>query len=246
MIEMSSSRFVFDPASTPGGQPLNLLRSRPGVLTRRVVAAYVAFYRDRLAWLALAVSAVLLCYVGGAIMFWFHAVRLGEGGPAISWQAHWLLDSTFGFFGLTPALFLLLPVAAGGARTLVGESSPRLVPWLYVAICGSLFAVITTPGPVAHDLLVGRGTWVAKQATRLIGDPTAQPTPAHHYPLLAKLTQQLGAGVAVYLILTGVSVLLVRVLVAIHSQTAAARRVLQVGEQAGGAATGGSRPPAGS
>jgi hypothetical protein len=226
MIEVSSSRLVFDPASAPGRQPSTLLRSRPGDLIRRTIAAYVGFYRDRLAWLALMISAVLLCYGGGAIMFWFHAVHLGEGGPAISPYAHWLLDSTLGFVGLVPPLFLFLPLATAGARALAGKSAPHLVPWLYVAITGSLFAVITTPGPILHDRLVGRGTWVATQVTRLIGDPSATLTPTHHYPLLAQLTQQLGAAFPVYIALTGVSVLIVRALVTTRRQTEAAKLVL--------------------
>jgi hypothetical protein len=205
---MSSPREVFDPpgAAGPSVRPL----PRPGT----VVSWYVTYYRDPLAWLALAVTSVLLCYVGGAVMFWFHAVRLGEGGPAISWYAHWLLDSTFAFVGLTPALFVLLPLASAAARSLAGESVPRLVPWLYAAICGSLFAAVTIPGPLAHDQIVGRGTWVADQVTRAIGDPSATLTPAAEYPVLAQLTQQFGAGIPVYIVLTAVSVLVVRALVA--------------------------------
>lgn len=226
MIDVSSSRLVFDPASLPAGHPSTFRRPGPRALTRQAVAAYVAYYRDGLAWLALAVTAVMLCYVGGAVMFWFHAVRLGEGGPAISWEAHWLLDSTFGFIGLTPPLFLLLPLATGAARALAGQS-PRVVPWLYAAICGILFAAVTTPGPVAHNLVVGRGTWVAGQVTRLVGNPHAHLAPARHYPVLAELTQQFGAGVPVYVILTGVSVLVVRAMVTTRAQMAVARRVLR-------------------
>jgi hypothetical protein len=136
MVVVSSPRIVFDPAanSTAG----RVGRLRPGVLARRTVREYAAFYRDRLAWLALGTTAVTLCYVGGAIMFWFHAVRLGEGGPAISWYAHWLLDSTFAFVGLTPVLFVLLPLATWAARALAGRSAPHLVRWLYAVVCGTL------------------------------------------------------------------------------------------------------------
>jgi hypothetical protein len=208
LISVTSPRSVFDPSANlafPVRRP-----PRPGA----VFAWYTAYYRDPLAWLALAVTSVVLCYGGGAVMFWFHAVRLGEGGPAISWYAHWLLDSTFGFVGLTPALFLLLPLADAAARTVAGESAPKLVPWLYAAICGSLFAAATIPGPVAHDRIIGRGTWVATQVTQAIGDPSAQLAPAERYPLLAQLTQQFGAGIPVYIALTAISVLMVRGLVA--------------------------------
>ncbi len=225
---VSSPRIVFDPGENAAA--VRVGRIRPAVVARRALREYTSFYGDRLAWLALGVTAVLLCYVGGAVMFWFHAIRLGEGGPAISWYGHWLLDSTFGFVGLTPVLFLLLPLATGAARALAGRTAPHLVPWLYAAICGSLFAVATTPGPVAHDLLVGRGTWVATQVTRLIGDPTAVLTPAHPYPLLAKLTQQLGAGIPVYVALTAVSVVVVRALVVGRQGAEVARQVLRESE----------------
>src|SRR4051794_12918381 len=93
-----------------------------------------------------------------------------------------------------------------GARCALAGQSPRLVPWLYTAICGTLFAAVTTPGPVAHTLVVGRGPWVAGQVPRLVGNPHAPLAPARHYPVLAELTQLFGAGVPVYVILTGVSV----------------------------------------
>ena len=225
---MSSPRIVFDPAANSAAVAIG--RLRPGVLARRAVREYASFYRDRLAWVALGTTTVALCYVGGAIMFWFHSIRLGEGGPAISWYAHWLLDSTFAFVGLTPVLFVLLPLATWAARALAGPSAPHLVPWLYAVICGSLFALATTPGPLAHDLLIGRGTWIATQVTRAIGDPTATLTPAHPYPVLAKLTQQLGAGIPVYVMLTAVSVMVIRGLVTARQRAVVARQVLRESE----------------
>jgi hypothetical protein len=179
-------------------------------MARRATTSYLTFYRDPVAWVAVAVNAVILCYVGGLAMFWFHAIHLAEGGPAISWYAHWLLDSTFGFLALTPALVLLMPPAIAAARALVGQATPGLVPWMFVAIFGFLFAVVTMPGPIAHNMFVGRGTWIANEATKLVGDPSATPPPAVHYPILADMTQQLGAGIPVYIVLTGVSLLLVR------------------------------------
>jgi hypothetical protein len=165
----------------------------------------------------------MLCYVGGGAMFWFHAVELGEGGPAISWYAHWLLDSTFGFIALTPALAVIIPLAAWVAGE-IGAVRPRLLPWLYAIVAGAIFAVVTIPGPLAHDLIVGRGTWIANEATTLVGDSSKPLTPVSDYPVLASLTQQLGAAVPIYLGLSLVSVLLIRRLVGVRQATARGSR----------------------
>ena len=106
-------------------------------------------------------------------MFWFHAIALGEGGPAISWYAHWLLDSTFGFIALTPALFLIIPFAAWAAHRLAGDRVGQR-PWLYVALTGGLFALVTVPGPIAHDLFVARGHMAGRHRDR----PHRGPRPA--------------------------------------------------------------------
>jgi hypothetical protein len=196
------------------------LVSRAAIAARGLARTCVAYYREPLSWLALVVTSVILCYGGGAAMFWFHAEHLGEGGPNIPWYVHWLLDSTFGFLVLTPALALILPIAALVARSTAALSA-RAVPAIYALLAGVAFAVVTTPGPVAHDLVVGRGTWIAGQVTRLWGDPTALPTPVHHYSLLAKLTQQLGFGLPVYLVLMALAVLVIRS-VAVRSGTARA------------------------
>jgi hypothetical protein len=166
----------------------------------------VDFYRDRTARTALLLTSAVLCYVGGAGMFWFHAVYLAEGGPAIPWQAHWLLDSSFGFLALTPALGLILPFATWVAQV----AAPRPVPWLYAMVTGGLFAVVTIPGPLAHDTVVGRGTWIADHVTRLIGDPGTALGPVTHYPVLAELAQQLGVGLPWYAGLTMLTLPLLR------------------------------------
>lgn len=198
--------------------PFRFPRPRVGDLRR----AFVDYYRDPIAWLALAVTSVLLCYLGGAVMFWFHATYLGEGGPAISPYAHWLLDSTVGFIALTPVLAFLLPLSTWAAAALAG-SERSLVPWLQALLGGVAFAVVAIPGPIAHDLLVGRGTWVARTATQMLGDPAAPLLPKHDYPLLADLTQQLGAGLPLYIALMGLAVLVVRVIVgARHRRNAGA------------------------
>lgn len=173
------------------------------------VRAYADFYRDPASRLALLVTALTVCYVGGLAMFWFHSVYLDEGGPAISWVVHWLLDSSFAFVALTPALALIMPFAVWVART-VAPASRHTVPWLYAAVAGTAFALVTTPGPIAHDMLVGRGTWVADRVTQALGDPSAPLPPAADYPPLAAMAQQLGAGVPLYIALMAVTVFLLR------------------------------------
>ncbi|GAA4697988.1 hypothetical protein GCM10023263_39140 [Phytohabitans rumicis] len=168
------------------------------------------FYRDPASRLALLVTALTMCYIGGIAMFWFHAIYLDEGGPAISWVAHWLLDSSFAFVALTPALALIMPFAAWVARAVPASAS--LVPWVYAAVGGAAFALVTTPGPIAHDLVVGRGTWVADRATDLVGDSSATLPPVADYPPLAAMAQQLGAGVPLYITLMALTVVLLRLL----------------------------------
>jgi hypothetical protein len=72
----------------------------------------------------LALCAIALTYGGGAAMFWFHAIELGEGGPAISPWPHWGLDSTAGFLGLTPLIAVIVPVAAWAAVDAGGGCGP--------------------------------------------------------------------------------------------------------------------------
>jgi hypothetical protein len=224
-LDPVSPRFVHDPDGESGaaqpdliapvqptatGSVLTLLRPSSAIRT------VTGFYRDRLSWVALAVTSVVMCYFGGLLMFWYHAELLGEGGPAIAWYAHWMLDSTFGFLALTPALVVLLPLGTWAARALA--TNQRSVPWVYAIVAGSLFAVITTPGPIAHDMLVGRGTWLANQVTQLIGNPSATLTPSHEYGLAPDLAQQLAFGLPLYILLMRVAVLVVQ------SGVAASRR----------------------
>jgi hypothetical protein len=200
-VDAVSPRLIYDPAAAPAETG----RARP-------VRALLGYYRDPLSWLVLVFTSVVLCYFGGLVLFWYHSVELGEGGPQISWYAHWLLDSTFAFVGLTPPLAVILPAAAWAARALA--SSQQILPWLYAAIAGLLFAAVTTPGPLAHNLIVGRGTWVANQVTAMIGDPSAPLRPAKDYPAVVELGQQFGAAVPLYIVLMGLTVLAVRAAVA--------------------------------
>jgi hypothetical protein len=208
-----SPRPIFDPfAATPA---VNVI----GTGWRAIPQALRAFYRDRLSWLALMITSIVLCYGGGLAMFWFHAIELGEGGPAISWYTHWLLDSTVGFVALTPVLFVVIPLAVYWSGIVSELKRPAAALATYVILAGGLFALATVPGPVVHNAFVGRGTWLADRVTEMIGDPSAPLTPAQEYSVSALLSQQLGAAVAIYLVLTLLSVLMIRWLM-----TAAARR----------------------
>jgi len=176
----------------------------------QLVRAAVDFYRDPISWLALGITSIMLCYVGGAAMFWFHAEYLGELGPAIPWYDHWALDSTFAFVALTPALAAIMPLTAWVAHRTAGKHGPDAVPWAFAAAAGAAFAVVTVPGPLAHDLLVGRGTWLATHVTQWLGYPPAPVTVEHeHGGMLAAFAQQLGFGLPLYILLTFLSLVLV-------------------------------------
>jgi hypothetical protein len=203
-----SPRPVFDPYAVAPAAVV------PGIGWRTIPRVLREFYRDRLSWLALGVTSAILCYVGGLAMFWFHAVELGEGGPAISWYVHWLLDSTVGFVALTPVLALIIPLAVYWSGLVAGGRRVGAVLAAYVVIAGGLFAVATVPGPIVHNTFVGRGTWLADRVTGWLGDPSAPLQPVREYPVSALLTQQLGAAIALYLVLTFAAVLIVRRLAA--------------------------------
>jgi hypothetical protein len=226
-------RFVFDPASASAatGLDLDLAGSRAiapvsnsivptsliDLLRPRVALTKITgYYRDRLAWVSLLVTSVILCYAAGLVMFYYHTQMLGEGGPAISWYAHWLLDSTVGFIALTPALLLLLPAATMITKSLARNE--RAVPWLFAVVAGVPFAFLTMPGPLVHDVLVGRGTWLANHVTNMIGNPNAALTASHHYPWDLDLTQQILLGLPLYVVMTRLAVMVV------HSGVAAGRR----------------------
>lgn len=168
------------------------------------VRALVTFYRDPLAQLTLLVTSLLLCYVGGAAMFYIHAIHFNEGGPAISPYLHWFLDSTFGFIALTPIIAVLLPLTVWLVRGM-----PK---WVFPLVLGFLFAVITIPGPLAHDLFVARGTPIAAFVTQHFGDPSIVMPPPTEHSTLAKMTHQFVGGLPVYLTLSTVAYLGLRLL----------------------------------
>jgi hypothetical protein len=164
-------------------------------LAKSLGAAFTAHYAVRTHRVELAVTSLALCYLGGAVMFWFHALYRGEAGPAISNSSHWLLDSTLGFVALTPVIAVLLPLC----RHLVTRPHVRPV------VLGALFALVTTPGPLAHDALAGAGTTLADLAVSVFGyaAPTSASVQAVSHSAGSKMLAQLLVGALVYVVLAG-------------------------------------------
>lgn len=180
----------------------------------RVKMAHVlrAFYSRPLGWGAMLFVSAALAYAGGGVMFWLHGIYRGEQGPQIGYVQHWFLDSTLGFVALTPAVLLLLPFVLwrlhrreqGGRSVSVG---------VYVLIIGTLFALVTGPGPVLHNAIAGADTPLADVATDVFGrDPDIAAQHSHSLedsPISASLLQ-IAVGVPAYSLLTLASVLGVR------------------------------------
>jgi hypothetical protein len=155
-----------------------------------------AFYSRPLGWLALGVTSAVLAYGGGGVMFWFHAIYRGEQGPPISPVWHWLYDCTLGFMALTPALFLILPFALAAVRR-AGIVARRFKATAYVALVGVLFGVVTGPGPILHDALVGRDAPLGRLAVDVFGrDPGAAAGASHS--MVSEVLLQVVVGVPVY------------------------------------------------
>lgn len=175
---------------------------RPGAFVRNLRT----FYSDRVAWPGTVAIVAVLVYGGGAAMFWYHSIYLGEGGPPISPWLHWILDSTAGLLGLTVPILLILPLAA--ATGTAGGATVRSGP--FAAITGTLLATVTAPGPFVHDALVGRGTWLAARVTHWFGtghEPTGRP-PDLSIPL--RMLQQIAFGIPLYAVLAWVTLGLIR------------------------------------
>jgi hypothetical protein len=198
-MERLTAHDVFAPTVAPAVAPFP-------VWPRALVRFYVGYYRTRMAWFGLFVTLLVVAYAGGAIMFTLHSVVLGEMGPAISPVEHWALDSTLGFVGLGPVVALIVPLAATGAVRLSGTVRPRY----YALIGGILFALAATPGPIAHDLLVGRGTWLANKVTVLLGGPVVAHAHGDEIPQTVSMGAQLIVGVPSYILLMWASLTLVR------------------------------------
>lgn len=167
-----------------------------------------SFYGERIGRIGTGVCVVVLVYGGGAAMFWFHSIHLGEGGPAISPWLHWIVDSTAGLLGLTAPIVLIVPLAASVATRSPGL--PTVRSGLFAGVTGTLLAVVTAPGPLIHDAFVGRGTWLAAQATRLFGNGhEATGTPPDLSPAL-RMLQQIAFAIPLYVSLTWLALWAVR------------------------------------
>jgi len=178
---------------------------RPGMCLRLLLS----YYRDPLAWYGALVSLLVLAYAGGAVMFVLHAEILGELGPAIDPVEHWALDSTLGFVGLAPVVAVIVPLAAWAVRH-PEDASVATLPCAIVG--GTAFGLALAPAPIAHDLLVGRGTWLANHVTELFGGTAA---PHVHgtgdtVPQSLSIAMQVLVGIPAYTLLLWVALYLVQ------------------------------------
>jgi hypothetical protein len=174
--------------------------STEGIGARRARAARTArsalarHHPGRRALWSLVATSFALTYVGGAAMYWTHAVYRGEQGPPIAHPWHWLLDSTLGFLALTPVLLVVIPLSR---RMAAGRSAGAEA----VAL-GGLFAFVTAPGPLLHGVIAGAGTPLARWATALVGsDPGVQSSHVHavDHSAGSEVVTQLVVGVPVYI-----------------------------------------------
>lgn len=202
---------------------MKVLQAR--VSARSALHALKSFYSDTLAWLALVVTSAVLAYAGGAIMFWFHAIYRGEAGPAINPWYHWLLDSSLGFIGLTPALLLILPAALWILKQRYNGGSRVRRTGRYVALVGAIFAAVTGPGPVLHDMIAGRGTPLARTAQTLFGvDPNVLHAPVVVHSLVSESVWQVVLGIPVYIGLACLGLLTIRVVAGLMARSPAPAR----------------------
>ncbi len=227
-----TARQVFHPPTTaPAAADRAVLARayRAGRALRPVACVTMLrdFYRDPLAWFGGLVSLLVLAYAGGAVMFVLHAVVLGELGPAISPVAHWALDSTLGFVGLAPLVAVTVPVAAWLVRA---EAEGEAVPALpCAAVGGTLFGLATAPAPIVHDLLVGRGTWLADRVTQVLGGPAGlghQHVHGDGVPQALSIALQVAVGMPTYVLLLWLALRLVHAAVLQREALRRARAVL--------------------
>jgi hypothetical protein len=182
----------------------------------RALAPFRAYYRRPWSLLTLNLAALLLCYGGGAIMFWFHAYFRGERGPAINPWLHWMLDSTLGFIGLAPALLVLIPLAA-----YVAAAKGWKAWWVQGALVGVAFAFMTGPGPMVHDRLVGEHGPIGQWAVTTFGsDPgiVARNLRAHEHNQLLEGVYQVAFGLVVYVLLAWVALAVAPALTRLRSR----------------------------
>lgn len=178
-----------------------------------------ATYASPLGWLALVVLTGVLAYGGGGVMYWFHAIFRGEVGPDVPHAVHWALDSTIGFAGLLPAMFLIMPVALRLARPDARWAGSRAIrTMLFVGAVGALFALSTGPGPFLHNLIAGPTTPLGRFMTRLFDGTisgAAQPHSAISEGLL-----QVAVGLPTYVAATGAGVWIIGIAFRLRRRTA--------------------------
>ncbi len=148
-------------------------------------------------------TSIILCYVGGAVMFTLHCVLRGEHGPALNDWYHWLLDSSVGFLLLTPVLGVLIPLSRWIVRRHIATKPPGGLA--DCAVLAGLFTLVTVPGPTIHGWLLGADTPMARMATSTFGeDPSVAARMLHRTPpsLLSESLLQVLIGAPVYLACT--------------------------------------------
>jgi hypothetical protein len=185
---------------------------RPG---RSWLQVLRAFYSRPLGWAAALFVSATLSYVGGALMFWLHAVYRGEKGPSIDHLQHWFLDSTLGFVALTPVVLFLLP-AVLWILGWQGAKRDRVRLSAYVGVVGILFALVTGPGPLLHNAIAGADKPLANLATDVFGydpDIAAQHAAAPERSAFTEGVIQVAVGIPAYSLLTLASIALVRTVV---------------------------------
>jgi hypothetical protein len=106
---------------------------------------------------------------------------------------------------------VIIPIAVWAST--VGD---RVSSIAYAMVGGVLFGLATAPGPILHDALVGRGTWVANHVTMLIGNAGAPTTPGTDIPHITSICWQVAVGTPTYMLLTGLSLWTVRKLVLLY------------------------------
>ena len=189
-----------------------------------------AFYSRPLAYAAAVFVSATLAYVGGGVMFWLHAIYRGENGPPIDYWQHWLLDSTLGFVALTPVVLLLLP-AVLWTLGWQGSKSDGVRVGAYVLVVGTMFALVTGPGPLLHNAIAGAGTPLTNLATDVFGRDARIAQEQADAPERSAFTEgvlQIAVGIPAYSLLTLASIGVVR-------------RVVRLGRGDGG--DGGARAP---
>ena len=168
-----------------------------------------ATYSSPLGWFGLVVLTGVLAYGGGAVMYWFHAIYRGEVGPDIPHVVHWALDSTIGFAGLLPAVFLIMPVALRLVQPDVKpDASTAARTIAFTGVVGALFSVATGPGPFLHNLIAGPATPLGRWMTHLFNG-TVQTGPQPHGAVAEGLLQ-VAVGLPTYVVMAALGVAIVR------------------------------------